>query len=207
MSVVSGFSRTGCYTERIVFWRGLAAAGTVGILLLGLSCGGTASTPAAPTQASITVTVTPNPVTAKRCNPLCVAPSGKVFPFEAAMSVSVQESAHISGNVDFINITPVMADGTELPMLGYGSDALIQRVTTNHVTPSGIFTFYLAFFYATGGDNPALVVNISLQFTDDKGHVLTGAASVNVNDPKPPPSDSGSTLRAPVGLIAAERAR
>ena len=170
--------------------RWLRAIGAAGVFFVTASCGGTASTPAAPTQASITVTVTPNPVTAKRCNPLCVAPSGKVFPFEAAMSVSVQESAHISGNVDFINITPVMADGTELPMLGYGSDALIQRATTNHVTPSGIFTFYLAFFYATGGNNPALVVNISLQFTDDKGNVLTGTASVKVNDPNPPSSDS-----------------
>ena len=164
--------------------------------------------PAAPTQASITVSVLPNPVTARRCNPLCVAPSGKLFPFEAAMSVSVQESAHIGGNVDFINIKPVTSDGTELPMLGYGSDVLVQRSTTNHVTPSGIFTFYLAFFYATGADNPVLAVNISLQFTDDKGTVLTGTASVNVADPSPPASDSGdagSSLRgSSQSLIAAE---
>ena len=164
--------------------------------------------PAAPTQASITVTVLPNPVTARRCNPLCVAPSGNRFPFEAAMSVSVQESAHISGDVNFINVTPVTSDGTELPTLGYGSDVLVQRSTTNHVTASGAFTFYLAFFYATGADNPVLVVNISLQFTDDKGNVLTGTASVNVADPNPPASDSGdagSSLRGSSrSLIAAE---
>jgi len=166
----------------------------LGSILVGtVSCGETAL-PAAPTQASITVSVSPNPVTAGRCNPLCVAPSGKLFPFEAAMSVSVQESARIGGNVDFINVTPVTSDGTELPVLRYGSDVLIQRSTTNHVNPSGIFTLYLAFFYATGGDNPVLAVNINLQFTDDKGNVLTGTASVNVADPKPPASDSGSSV-------------
>jgi len=181
----------------------IAALGS--ILVGAVSCGGTAL-PAAPTQASITVSVSPNPVTAGRCNPLCVAASGKLFPFEAAMSVSVQESARIGGNVDFINVTPVTADGTELPMLGYGSDVLVQRSTTNHVNPSGVFTFYFAFFYATGADNPVLVVNINLQFTDDKGNVLTGTASVNVADPKPPASDSSSSLRAPVGILAAEEA-
>ena len=154
------------------------------------------------------MSVSPSPVTARRCNPLCVAPSGKQFPFEAAMSVSVQESARIGGNVDFINVTPVTSDGTELPMLGYGSDVLVQRLTTNHVNPSGVLTFYFAFFYATGANTPVLVVNISLQFTDDKGNVLTGTASVNVADPSPPASDSGdagSSLRGSSrSLIAAE---
>lgn len=172
--------------------QALAAVGAASVLSVAVSCGGTSSTPAAPTQASITVSVSPNPVTAKRCNPLCTAPSGKLFPFEAAMSVWVQESARLGGNVDFINVTPVTADGTELPTLGYGSDVLIQRSTTNHVDPSGAFTFYFAFFYATGGNNPGLVVNISLQFTDDKGHVLTGTAQVNVNDPNPPATGSES---------------
>lgn len=207
MSVVSGFTRTGCYTERIVFSRGFAAAGAVGSLFLTVSCGGTASTPVAPTQASITVSVSPNPVTARRCNPLCVAPSGKLFPYEAAMSVSVQESARISGNVDFINVVPVTADGAELPMLRYSSDVLIERSRTNHVGPAGIFTFFFAFFYATGGNNAALTVNISLQFTDDKGNVLTGTAQANVNDPNPLASSGGSSLLAPAGMFAAEKSR
>lgn len=126
------------------------------------------------------------------------------------MSVSVQESARVGGHVDFINVTPVTADGAELPMLGYGSDVLVQRSTTNHVNPSGIFTFYFAFFYATGADNPVLVVTINLQFTDDNGNVLTGTASVNVADPTPPAADSGdagASLRASAKILAAEKAQ
>ena len=180
-----------------------------GVLCVTLSCGGT-TTPAAPTQASITVSVSPNPVIATRCIPLCAAPSGHVFPYEAAMNVSVQESARIGGNVDFINVVPVTADGTELSTLGYGSDVLIQRSGTNHVDPAGIFTFFFAFFYATGGNNAALTVNISLQFTDDKGNRLTGTAQVAVHDPSPPSeresivsSHAGDALRS----IAAEADR
>lgn len=121
------------------------------------------------------------------------------------MSVSVQESARIGGNVDFINVVPVTANGTELPLLGYGSDVLIERSGTNHVGPAGIFTFFFAFFYATGGNNAGLTVNISLQFTDDQGNRLTGTAQVNVTDPNPP-SDSGSGIRASApSLVGDER--
>jgi hypothetical protein len=186
--------------------RSSKAVGLAAILLAALACDGGTTTPAAPTQASITVTISPSQVTAKRCTPLCVAPSGRLFPYEAAMSVSVQESARVGGDVDFINVMPITADGIELPMLAYGSDVLVQRSTTNHVNPSGIFTFYFAFFYATGGNNPALTVNISLQFTDEKGNRLTGTASVTVVDPNPP-SEGGSGVRAPAGVATAEKAR
>jgi len=198
----SGLKAPDCYTRCAVFSRGLCAVAAVGILFATSSCGGTTNL-AAPTQASITVTISPSPVTARRCNPLCVAPSGKLFPFEAAMSLSVQESARLAGDVDFINVMPVTADGIELPMLAYGSDVLVQRSTTNHVNPSGIFTFYFAFFYATGGNNPALTVNISLQFTDEKGNRLTGTASVTVVDPNPP-SDSGSSIHGSARSLAVE---
>ena len=64
--------------------------------------------------------------------------------------------------------------------------------------------------YATGGNNAALTVNISLQFTDDKGNRLTGTAQVAVNDPLPPSegksivsSHAGDALRS----IAAEADR
>ena len=174
------------------FW--LRAGCAAAILIVTLSCKESASTPAAPTVASITVTVSPSPVTAVRCNPACMAPSGRSYPFEASMTVTVQESARISGNVDFINVSPVTADGTELPPLGYGADVLIQRSFTNHVNPSGIFSFPLAFFYSTGTNSAQLVVNISLQFTDDRGNRLTGTAQVNVADPAAS-AESGSSIR------------
>jgi hypothetical protein len=111
------------------------------------------------------------------------------------MTVTVQESARISGNVDFINVSPVTADGTELPPLGYGPDVIVQRSFTNHVNPSGIFSFPLAFFYSTGVDNAQLVVNISLQFTDDRGNRLNGTAQVNVADPAAS-ADGGSSFQS-----------
>jgi hypothetical protein len=174
------------------FWRraGCAAA----ILLVTSSCDDSVSTPAAPTVASITVTVSPSPATAVRCNPACVAPSGRSYPFEASMTVTVQESARIGGNVDFINVSPVTTDGTALPPLGYGADVLMQRSFTNHVNPSGILSFPLAFFYSTGTDNAQLVVNISLQFTDDKSNQLTGTAQVTVADPAASAA-SGSSIQ------------
>jgi hypothetical protein len=168
---------------------GLRGWCAVGILFGAAACGETIA-PTAPTQARITVSVTPNPVSAKRCVPLCTAPSGAFFPFEAAMNLTVQESAGISGNVDSILVRPVAAAGTALPALNYGADVIVQRSTTNHVAPGGIFTFFFAFFYATGVNNAGLTVNIDVQFTDDRGNKLTGTATVSVADPSPPSADA-----------------
>lgn len=107
------------------------------------------------------------------------------------MTVTVQESARISGNLDFINVAPVADDGTELPVLGYGADVITQRSGSNHVGPSGILSFPLSFLYSTGTSGAHLVLTVSIQFTDDKGNRLTSSLQVNVTDPTPVSTDSG----------------
>ena len=153
------------------------------MLIVAAGCGGTTLT--APTQASITLAVVPNPVTAVLCHPTCLGSSGQGYPFQASMTVNVQESARISGNVDFINVAPVADDGTALPVLGYGPDVIVQRAGSNHVDASGILSFPVSFLYSTGTSGAHLVVTVSIQFTDDKGNRLSSTLQVSVNDPTP----------------------
>jgi hypothetical protein len=166
----------------LVRLRLIGLCGCVAVILVAANCGG-GITPTAPTQASITLTITPNPVTAALCHPTCPSPSGQAYPFQASMTVTVQESARISGNVDFINVAPVTNDGIVLPVLGYGPDVIIQRSGSNHVAPSGILSFPLGFLYATGTSSAQLNLTVSIQFTDDKGNTLASSVQVKVNDP------------------------
>lgn len=143
-------------------------------------------TPAAPTptEASLTISVSPNPVTAVLCNPFCVGGSGAAYPFQASLTVQVQESNRIGAHVNFINVAAVTAQGAALPLLNYGADEIIRRSGTNHLSPAGTLTFPLSIFYVTGTSAAQLVVTISADFTDDRGNRSTGTAQVNVEHPE-----------------------
>jgi len=142
--------------------------------------GGTNSTTApTPTQASVTISVQPSPVTAVRCNPLCVGASGATFPFSATWTITLQESAGIGGNINAITITPSSGTGT-LPPLTYGSDVVIQRSGTNHVGARGSLSFPMTLVYFTTAGSANLVINISVQFTDDRGNQLIVPGQVAV---------------------------
>jgi hypothetical protein len=168
----------------------LRAVGAAVLLVAVVSCGGAAA-PTAPTQASVTLSVTPDPATAALCHPACIGASGNGYPFQVFMTAVITESARVSGNVDFINVAPVTDDGTELPVLGYGADEIALRAGTNHVDPAGTLSFPVSVLYSTGTSGAHLVVTMSMQFTDDKGHLLTGTATVNVEDPQAVSTDTG----------------
>jgi hypothetical protein len=96
------------------------------------------------------------------------------------MTLALQESAGVSGNVDFINVKPVTEAGIELSTLGYGADVIVERSGTNHVSAGGTFSFPLTILYSTGTSSAGLTVTISLQFTDDLGNQIAATVEVQV---------------------------
>jgi hypothetical protein len=130
--------------------------------------------------AALTVSIAPSPVTAVRCNPLCVGASGTTFPYSATLTISAQESAGIGANINSITVTPAAGAGT-LPPLTYGSDVVIQRSGSNHVAARGALSFPMSMVYSTGSAGTAnLVITVSVQFTDDRGNQIVATGQVNV---------------------------
>ena len=139
------------------------------------------TTPAAPTpvtqptQASITLTVSPNPVTALDCSPPCVATSGIGYRFHITGTLTVQETAGVSGNIDSITVTGFAT---------FGADDVIMRSGTNHVAAKGSLSFPLNLIYGRTDDPNATrsrVVPITVAFGDDRGNRLTPVVQWTAN--------------------------
>jgi hypothetical protein len=143
---------------------------TVLALLLGtVACsGGTPTTPA-PTQASLTATISPNPVTATVCSPSCAATdgSGRLFQWRVQGNVTIQETAGVAGNINSITVTNFN------PPIVYTSDVIAQRSGTTHMTAKGTLLVPVAIIYGLV-DNPAasraIVMSFVVSFTDEKGN-------------------------------------
>ncbi len=148
------------------------------VLLGAVACGGSNSTTApTPTQANITVTLSPNPVTASDCSPTCVAPNGNLFRWRVQGTLTIQETAGIGGNVNSITRT------NPTPGTVFGADVIVQLSGTNHVAARGMLIFPLNILHG-----PVIVPNaprqivfpFAVDFTDDRGNHLTGVAQWSV---------------------------
>src|SRR5262249_31903462 len=149
----------------------------IGALLVASGCGGDKATPtmpSVPTQASITVTVSPNPSTASTCSPPCVASKGSSYQFRVTGTLTIQETAGVSGNVDSI------VSGS----LTYTPVDVTQRSGTNHVAARGSLVFPLAFVYGAADNpnaSPSTVFPFTVAFTDDRGNHLTAVTQWAAN--------------------------
>jgi hypothetical protein len=144
------------------------------------ACGGN-STPSVPTptQASITLTVAPNPVTSVACNPGCISSNGTSFPFQFSVTVNIQETAGIGGNVDFVNFFGQHGSRT-YGTVNFGSDIVIQREGTNHISGRGTLSFPFTIDYNNGDGTHDLLGNLSVQFSDDRGNRIIASGQFNV---------------------------
>jgi hypothetical protein len=140
------------------------------------SCG--SSTAPSPTQASITATLSPNPVMATDCLPTCQGLDGRSFRWRTQGTLTIQETAGIGGNVDSITVTVVR------DTINYGSDVIVQRSGTNHVAARGMLTLPLNIFHGPLDISNAtrqVVMPFVVQFTDDRGNKLTSITQWSVN--------------------------
>jgi hypothetical protein len=139
------------------------------VVLVATACGSSDSTPAAPspTQASITATASPNPVTATVCSPPCAALNGNSYQFRADGTLTIQETAGIGGNIDSITVTNFN--------LVFTSTDIVQRSGTSRVVGKGMLLFPLNFVYGLAGTTASrsTVFPITVAFTDDRGNHLT----------------------------------
>src|SRR5439155_14027400 len=109
------------------------------VLLGAVACGGSSNTAPTPTQANITVTLSPNPVTATNCSPTLCQGLDALFQFRADGTLTIQETAGIGGNVNSITRT--------FPTPATVHDAqILQRSGTNHVPARGSLIFPLWVF-------------------------------------------------------------
>jgi|SRR5262245_9739183 len=141
-------------------------------LLVASGCGGdktptTPTPPPAPKQASITATVSPNPVTVSTCSPACVSTSGNSYQFRVTGALTIQETAGVAGNVDSI------VSGS----INLASADIAQLSGTSRVAASGSLVFPLNFVFGAA-DNPnanrSVVFPVMVNFTDDRGNHVTG---------------------------------
>ena len=141
----------------------------VALLFVTVACsGGTPTTPA-PTQASITAAISPNPITATVCSPPCAAidGSGRLFQWRVQGNVTIQETAGLGGNINSITVTNFN------PPIVYTSDVIAQRSGTNRVAARGSLIVPVTVIYGLV-DNPAasraIVMSFTVSFLDEKGN-------------------------------------
>ena len=140
--------------------------------------------------ASVAVTLVPNPVRA-------TLSFNSDFPWEYGVTVVLTETAGLGGSVDFINtvlVSPIAGEGTPFNI---SAAAITQRAGTNHVNANSLLNIPFFFHLTAGGRNPNFIQeNYEIQFTDERGNVITGHAQLRINAP-------ASTLRSITTLAPA----
>src|SRR5262249_8215767 len=141
------------------------------------ACGSSnnATTPT-PTQASITVSVSPDPVTPVDCspNPPCQAPDGRFYRWRVAGTMTVQETAGVAGVVNSIIDTSFNP-----PIMFSASDITQRSGGTNRVAARGTLAISVNLLYGLV-DNPTAnrqhTFLWGVQFLDDRGNQVTANA-------------------------------
>jgi hypothetical protein len=144
------------------------------LLMSAAACGPAGNAPSSnPTQAAVTVTVSPNPVTATACAPPCLAANtSNLYQFNVAGTLTIQETAGIGGNVDSITTTLCS------PSCVLASADIVQRSGTSRLAARGTLAVPLSFVYGlTTTPNPSrsVVIPLTVQVTDDRGNKVTSA--------------------------------
>ena len=156
---------------------GLLLAAFAGLLCFLPSCGGSNATSSTPTpiqtpaasQATITVVASPNPITATACTSTSCAEG---WQWHINGNVTVTETAGVSGNVNYVNLT-FLRGGYVGNTVNYGADYIGQRLGTNHVGARGKLTIPIGYVFRTGDGGSDILLNVKVDFTDDRGHELT----------------------------------
>jgi hypothetical protein len=130
------------------------------------------SAPPAPTTAIYSVSVAPNPIIA--------GAGSQGFQNSAQFTVTVTESAGVSGNVAFVNVTLRNATtGVELNTLQYNPTDITNRASTNHVAAKGTLNIPIGIVYTLSLGGRQATLTVAIQMKDDFGH--TDNETVNVN--------------------------
>ena len=137
---------------------------------LALSCGDdggpTAPVVTPPSQASITISTSPAPITATQSN----EPG---FSWMAEFTITIRETAGIACNVNFISL----ASGNVL--LVDGADDIIAKAGTNHINPRGSLTVPFRIHYNSVAGDREVAWTVSVEVTDERGNVITVGSTVN----------------------------
>jgi|SRR5262245_7382570 len=156
-------------------------ATVLSVVLFAVACGNSPTTPtSALTQANITATISPNPVTATDCLSPCGAidGSGRLFKWRVQGNVTIQETAGQGGNVNSITVTNFN------PPIVYTSDVIAQRSGTSHVGAKGILSVPVTVIYGIVGNvnaSRSIVMDFLVSLTDDRGNQVSAATQWMTN--------------------------
>lgn len=144
--------------------------------LLATACSGSSPTePAQASRASITVTTSPTSqvATCVNTNALC----------GATVTVTIQESAGLGGNIDFINSSFRNTAGTIGDAANFPGSMIVTMSGTNRISARGSLTVPTTgttrignLWSQNGGVGRVGVLVITVQMTDDRGNVITATA-------------------------------
>lgn len=148
----------------------------VSLCLFFVGCGGSSGsspTPVAvptPAQRSVLVaTVEPNPVIWVAAGTRCATQ-----PDLALWTTTIKETAGLSGNVNFINVTArSKTTGLEFNTINYSASDVTSRASTNHINASGQISLSIGIcstLSATQGRQQTITQVVN--FTDDRGNVI-----------------------------------
>ena len=156
-------------------------ASVLSVVLFAVACSSTPTTPTpASTQASLTATIAPNPVTATNCLVPCAAidGSGRIFQWRVQGNMTIHETAGLGGNVDTIIVTNFN------PPIVYTSDVIAQRSGTSHIAAKGILNVPVTVIYGIVGSvnaSRSIVMDVLVSFTDDRGNQVSAATQWATN--------------------------
>ncbi len=159
LDFTSTFSNTGPVRPR------QAARLLVPVLLAGaLLAPGCSSTPTVPsgiTRAAITITVAPNPVTSTQ--------DATTFAVTGSYTITLQETAGLGGEVQFISSTVYdPSTGAQVALNYYDSTDLTVYQGTNRIAANGELTLQQSVSYTLADHSKAADLVVSMQFKDDK---------------------------------------
>jgi hypothetical protein len=160
-------------------WLGICF--TIAALSASTACNNNDS-PAAPTptQANFTVSVQPATITATRCNPKCPSQSGSAtFGFSATITLVMQESAGIGANITAITLTGTTG-GLTFPPLVFSASDITQAAGGTHISGHGSLAVPVTIVYDTPSGTADLVVNISVQLTDDGNKQVSATSQATI---------------------------
>ncbi|HEY2942441.1 MAG TPA: hypothetical protein VGN09_08410 [Vicinamibacteria bacterium] len=94
--------------------------------------------------------------------------------------MTIQETAGLAGNVDFVNLT-FLRGGFVGNTVNYGADYIVQRLGTNRVSARGTLSVPVGYFYWTGDGGSQILLNVSVHFTDERNNQITGTTQWTIN--------------------------
>jgi hypothetical protein len=125
------------------------------------------SPPAPPTQAGLTLSLSSSPIEAE------ISADGSA-PWSAEWTLTVQETAGIGGNIDFVRAILADAGGATVAETELDVEQVSEQLGgTNHIRGGSSQQIPMSLSFDFPADTPSANLRVTVQLTDDRGHTVS----------------------------------